>query len=72
MVKIEWYEGGRAEETPCRICVDEGTYTVDEVVERALIYDQGTRGYRRMIVVRCGEKHFSLIKEQDQWALKEE
>ncbi|MCK4232676.1 hypothetical protein KAX06_09065 [candidate division WOR-3 bacterium] len=72
MIKIEWYEGSRAEETPRRIIMDGKEFNVDEVIERAVVFDQGTQGYHRLLRVRCGTRIFRLIKEWDTWQYCEE
>lgn len=72
MVKIEWYEGSIAEETPQRITVGQEGFDVDEVIERALVFAQETQGYHRLLRVRCGARIFRLIKEWDTWQCREE
>jgi hypothetical protein len=72
MIKIEWYEGSRAEETPQRIIIDQEGFDVDEVIERAVVFDTGSQGYHQLLRVRCGARFFRLIKEWDTWQCREE
>lgn len=72
MTKIEWYEGSRAKETPRRIIMNGKEFDVDEVVDRALVFDKATQGYQRLLRVRCGEVFFRLVKEWDTWTCQEE
>ncbi|TET21380.1 MAG: hypothetical protein E3J71_09800 [Candidatus Stahlbacteria bacterium] len=72
MIKIEWYEGGRAEERPQRIIIDQEWFDVDEVIERAVVFDTGSQGYHRLLRVRCGERIFRLTNQWNEWSCKEE
>lgn len=72
MAKIEWYEGSRAEETPRRIIMNGKEFDVDEVIDRALVFDKALQGYQRLLRVRCGERFFRLVKEWDTWTCREE
>jgi len=72
VVKIEWYEGGRSEELPRRLILDGEPLEVSEILERALVYDELSEGYQRLLRVRCGGRVFRLTHEFERWRCREE
>jgi len=65
VVKIFWYEGGKSEETPRRIVIDGQLYDVEEVLERALVFDARRGKYQRKIRIRCRKSLFDWTKAQN-------
>lgn len=72
MIKIEWYEGARAEENPRWIVIDSERLFVDEILDRARLFDKTTQGYGQRIRIRCGKKVFRLTEDSGKWNAIEE
>ncbi len=45
---------------------------MDEIIDRALVFDKAAQGYHWVIRVRCGERIFLLTSHWDEWSCKEE
>jgi hypothetical protein len=71
-MEIQWYEGSQAQEKPRRIILDGKRFDVDEVLDRALVFDKATQGYHWVLRVRCAERIFLLTSHWDEWSCKEE
>ncbi|MBD3285004.1 hypothetical protein GF359_01385 [candidate division WOR-3 bacterium] len=72
MRNITWYAGSDAEETPRVIVYNDRKLNVDEVIDRALVYDTATTGCIRRLTVRCGKRILKLCKEFDIWQISED
>jgi hypothetical protein len=72
VVEIKWYEGSRAEETPRSIIIEGTELDVDEMIERAFVFDTATQGYLTRLIVRCGKRVFRLEKEFEDWQISED
>jgi len=52
--------------------LDGKRFDVDEVIDRALVFDKVAQGYHWVIRVRCGKRIFLLTSHWDEWSCKEE
>lgn len=61
-----------AEERPRSIVIEGTELEVDEMIERAFVFDTATQGYLTRLTVRCGERVLRLEKEFEDWQISED